>query len=274
MCLFDLNDLIVHVRQSSDEMSGILKYFQIKKSSSGETSLPDSNNLLDSNDLPDPNGPLSKVIPSSTIAVANEKVSTIDKMSRKASRMPYLHLTGAQKYQVGKRAAEFGTSNTLQYYAWHFPNVPLKETSVRRFKSQYLSKLNKKKPGECSQDDEVGELPSKKMGRPLLIGEEADRQLQEHVRYLRATRSAVNTTVVIASAEGILLSIDANILKNIKLTKDWAKSLLIRMGMVKRRVSSKAKVDVEKFEALKQGFLLDIKNIVSLEEIPPDLINY
>ena len=52
------------------------------------------------------------------------------------------------------------------------------------------------------------------------------------------------------------------------LTKDWAKSLL---GMVKRRVSSKAKVDV-KFEALKQGFLLDIKNIVSLEEIPPDLI--
>ena len=44
------------------------------------------------------------------------------------------------------------------------------------------------------------------------------------------------------------------------------------MGMVKQRVSSKAKVDVEKFEALKQGFLLDIKLIVSLEEIPPDLI--
>ena len=44
------------------------------------------------------------------------------------------------------------------------------------------------------------------------------------------------------------------------------------MGMVKHRVSSKAKVDVEKFEALKQCFLLDIKYIVSLEEIPPDLI--
>ena len=110
------------------------------------------------------------------------------------------------------------------------------------------------------------------MGRPLLIGEEAYRQLQEYAHYLCATGSAVNTTVVIASAEEILLSIDANILKRVKLTKDWAKSLLFRMGMVKRRVSSKAKVDVEKFEALKQGILLDIKLIVSLEEIPPDLI--
>lgn len=242
-------------------MSGILKYFHIvKKSSSSETNLPD------------PNGPLSRVIPSSTIAAANEKVCAIEKMPGVASRTPYLHLTSAQKYQVGKRAAEFGTTNTLRYYARHFPSIPLKETSVRRFKSQYQSLLDKKKYGECSHDDEVCELPSKKMGRPLLIGDEADKQLQEYVRYLRATGAAVNTAVVIASAEGILLSKDANILKRITLTKDWAKSLLIRMGMVKRRVSSKAKVDVEKFEALRQGFLLDIKNIVSLEEIPPDLI--
>ena len=55
---------------------------------------------------------------------------------------------------------------------------------------------------------------------------------------------------MIASAEGILLSNDANILKWITLTKDWSKSLLARMGMVKRRASSKAKVDVVKFEAL------------------------
>ena len=114
-------------------------------------------------------------------------------------------------------------------------------------------------------------VPSKKMGRLLLIGDEADKELQEYVRYLHATGAAVNTAVVIASAEVILLNKDANILKQITLTKDWAKSLPIRMGMVKRRVSSKAKVDVENFEALKQGFLLDIKNIVSLEEIPPDL---
>jgi len=44
------------------------------------------------------------------------------------------------------------------------------------------------------------------------------------------------------------------------------------MGMVKRKVSSKVKVDVEKFDLVKQAFLLDIKNIVCLDEIPPELI--
>jgi len=41
------------------------------------------------------------------------------------------------------------------------------------------------------------------------------------------------------------------------------------MGMVKRRVSSKAKVDVENFDRIKEGFLL---NVVSLYKIPPSLV--
>ena len=58
------------------------------------------------------------------------------------------------------------------------------------------------------------------------------------------------------------------------LTKDWAKNLMkhMSMGMVKRRVNTKAKVDVEEFETLKDEFLLSIKTIVSLNEIPLDLI--
>ena len=56
------------------------------------------------------------------------------------------------------------------------------------------------------------------------------------------------------------------------LAKDWAKNLMKRMGMVKRRVSTKAKVDVEEFETLKDQFLLSIKTIVILDEIPLDLI--
>lgn len=73
------------------------------------------------------------------------------------------------------------------------------------------------------------------MGRPLLIGEEADRQLQKYVRCLRDCGSSVNTFVVIATAEGILTSIDANVLaSNGEGISLRAKSLLIRMGMVKR----------------------------------------
>ena len=58
----------------------------------------------------------------------------------------------------------------------------------------------------------------------------------------------------------------------VTLTKDWAKYLLCRMGFVKRRGSTKAKVAIEDFEAIKELYLLDIKNVVQMDEIPPDLI--
>jgi len=45
----------------------------------------------------------------------------------------------------------------------------------------------------------VPELPNKKMGRPLLIGEQADRQVQEYICFLCATGSAINTAVVIST---------------------------------------------------------------------------
>ena len=78
-----------------------------------------------------------------------------------------------------------------------------------------------------------------------------------------------------AAAEGIVMNKDANLLAcnggGINLTKDWAKSLLRPMGMGKKRVSSKGKVNVEEFDILKEEFLLSIRNVVSLDEIPPAL---
>ena len=61
---------------------------------------------------------------------------------------------------------------------------------MQRFKSQYHSLLKDQKLSDCHQD-EVFELPRKKMGRPLLIGDETDKELQEYVHYLRATGAAV-----------------------------------------------------------------------------------
>ena len=80
-------------------------------------------------------------------------------------------------------------------------------------------------------------------------------------------------------AEGIILSVDANMLAcnggHILITKTWAKSLLQRMGFVKRKATTKAKVSIENFEELKVQFLIDIKTIVTLEEIPLEpIINW
>ena len=56
------------------------------------------------------------------------------------------------------------------------------------------------------------------------------------------------------------------------LTRDWGKSILRRMGFVKRRTSTSAKVSVENFEVLKAQYLFDIKVIIEMEEIPYKLV--
>jgi len=113
-----------------------------------------------------------------------------------------------------------------------------------------------------------------KTGRPLLLRDKLNGQVQEYIKELRSRGTAVNRSVVIAVAEGIVMNKDANILREnggIKSTEDWAKSLLNRMGYVKRRACSKAKVDVKHFEELRV-FLMNITNIVTMDEIPPQLV--
>ena len=239
----------------------ILKYFHpVKKSCHDQ--------------LPDPHGPLNidGKVPSSAIASVNIAVqavlaeasdksdATTDSSSGSNSRGPYLHLMPAQKFNIGKRASEHGVTSTLRYYKKAFPDLPLKETSVRRFKNLFQQSL--RRPRSDSSED-LGELPNKKMGRPLLIGEELDRQVQEYLRYLREQGSAVNSAITIATAEGVVRSVDANLLAcnggGINLTKPCAKGRLGRVGMVKRRTSSKTKISVENFEALKEEFSLEVK---------------
>ena len=107
-------------------------------------------------------------------------------------------------------------------------------------------------------------LPRKKTGRPLLLHDELDCQVQGYIKEMCSRGTAVSSSVVIAAAEGMVMNKDAHILREnggIKLTKEWAKSFLDRMGYVKR-----------KSERLKSIFLMDTMNIVSMDEIPPQLI--
>ena len=57
---------------------------------------------------------------------------------------------------------------------------------------------------------QIQELPRLKTGRLLLIGAELDAQVQEYIKQTRKCGLAVNTSVVIAAASGIIMSHDEN----------------------------------------------------------------
>ena len=101
-------------------------------------------------------------------------------------------------------------------------------------------------------------------------------QVKAYLKALRANGAVINTAIAIGCAEGIIRNKDSNLLEanggHIALTKSWAKHLLERMGFVERRASTKAKIDIDDFEAVKEKFLFDVKVVVEMEEIPHDLI--
>ena len=101
-----------------------------------------------------------------------------------------------------------------------------------------------------------------------MIGEELDEQVRHYITYMRKEGSVINLHVVIAVGKGILMSHGMSE----ELNKDWARYVLQQMGMVKRKANIKAKVTVEDFDDLKRLFLMDIKSIVQMDEIPAQLI--
>ena len=196
-------------------------------------------------ELPDPSGSLSLEMPSTLIAAANEAVEEVLKVTDCKTKQQYVKLTPAQRFKFGKKAAEIGIAQTLRFYNKKYPDLIVSEPTARRAKNQYLDEL-KKRPRSGDLDD-FRELPTKKRGRPLLLGEDVDRQVRTYLNAMRGRGCAVNTAIAISVGSGIARKHGSFITstgEDLLLTNDWAMSLLYRIGLVKRRVSTKAKVNV------------------------------
>ena len=76
-------------------MVGLLKYFKPKQRHK------DNDDEVKLKGLPDPNGDLSKVVPSSSIEVTNTVVRQALEKEREP-RGPYISVTPAQKYAMGQ----------------------------------------------------------------------------------------------------------------------------------------------------------------------------
>ena len=241
---------------------GLLKFFKPCRKNSCD--LP----------LPDPNGVLKEKVDSSAIEEANKEVSNVITDSG-GKRNPYLKLTPEQKATIGKYAAENGIVSAIRHFKGEFPGDSLKESTIRGWKKAYILELEmRRRTGKG--DRTVKELPQKKMGRPLMLGEDLDKQVQAYLLELGKVGGVVNRQIAIASAKGIVRKKDSRMLAenggHVLLTKDWAHYLLLRMGYVKRKANSKVKITVQNLEEMRYNFLCEIKAIVTMEEIPSSMI--
>ena len=194
--------------------------------------------------------PSSESVPSLTpeaLREANKRVASIVTGMDEAGPTPkktYSSYSAEDHARIGRYAAEHGPTKALQHFT-----VP--ESTARLLKKQYLAELNDWRQNSATIP-EVTRLPTKPRGRPLLLGSTLEDQVKEYVTALRATAGVVNTAIVLAAAEGIVAATERSLLRqhggSLVLTKAWAKSLLIRMGFVKRKGSTSAKLPVPEFE--------------------------
>ncbi len=146
----------------------------------------------------------------------------------------------------------------------------MSKSTVHSIKTAYLRKKKK-------IDEDPANLPTKKRGRPLLLGNTVDVQLQVYLKKIREHGGVVTASVVVAAAKGILKATNRSSLLEyggyINPTKDWAYHFLARMEFVRRKATTaKSKVSASVFTQLRDEFFSELFSIVAMEEIPPELI--
>ena len=191
-------------------------------------------------------------------------------------RGKYSDYTPEDRAKIGKYAAENGPARAVRHFS-SVLGMKVPETTARRLKSEYLLKIKEVHViGDENANPVVTSLPTKRQGRPLLLSQDLDQSVQTYISSLRDLGGVVSTSIVMAAATGIIAARNPGLLREngglIQLTKAWAKSLLKRMGYVKRKGSNAGKLSLSHFTELQEQFLADIKAEVLMKDIPQGLI--
>ena len=75
---------------------------------------------------------------------------------------------------------------------------------MRDWRNAYRLELRKRVRDLSEGDINITELPQKKKGRPLLLGEKVDKQVQAYLTSFRESGAVVNTAITMACTEGIV----------------------------------------------------------------------
>ena len=98
--------------------------------------------------------------------------------------------------QIGSYAGIHGTSEASRYFTRKLGEKVTK-SSVQSIKKAYVREKRK-------TDGELTDLPEKKRGRPLLLGDTVDVQLQVYLKKVRDHGGVVTASVAVPADTGIL----------------------------------------------------------------------
>uniref|UniRef100_A0A1X7V4V5 Uncharacterized protein n=1 Tax=Amphimedon queenslandica TaxID=400682 RepID=A0A1X7V4V5_AMPQE len=185
-------------------------------------------------------------------------------LQQRRDRGPYKKLTDVERAIFGAFATQHGIANASKEYK-------VSESTVRGIKRKYSEALLQSASGN-KEYSTVTSLPKGKQGRPFVLGEDMDHEMQDFIRAQRDNGAVMTRSTVIASGEGVVMRHNKFYLKEfggqMDLTKHWAESILHRMKFVKQRGLTKVHVLGDAFEHIKRNFLANIKTMVVMEDIP------
>ncbi len=169
---------------------------------------------------------------------------------------------------MAKEAAQIGPKHAADKYTRILKQRISKQT-VFTWLEKYKSSLQKS--GHVPET-----LKDAPRGRPKLLGDDLDQQLQTYLRQLRVSGGIVNRPIVIGAAKGLVMKRNRAFLVDfggeISLTKSWADSLLKRMNFVRRKGTKAARTLPADFPEIRKAFLQRVKDLVGENDIPPELV--
>ena len=182
----------------------------------------------------------------------------------------YCRYSDRTRARIAKYACQHSARAASTYFQRKLGSNVSRST-VNLIKKCYLKRLR-----EVDSDEEVNTLPCKKRGRPYLLGN-LENQLRLYLSKIREQGGVITASVVMAAGRGILMASGSYHLVefggHISLKRSWAYRLLQRMNFVRRKaMTSKGKQKPTDFYAVKKSFLDDVVSVVTMEEIPPELI--
>ena len=219
--------------------------------------------------LPDPNKCATPERAQQCFAANNEILYVTNPKSQKRKRGEYGTYSSELRLKIGKYGALHGATKAARHFSKEL-DKKINESTVRGMVKAYQKELQRQ------PTEEIEALPPSKRGRPLILGERLDQAVIQHLQAIRDEGGVINSTIVMATARGILKDQNSGLLAehggSVNITKTWAKSLLNRIGWVKRKGTKAARKVPANIEEIKEDFLKRVATKVTEHSIPPSMV--